>query len=512
MTQPITSPNEQPGFVPNEGGNWTGQKGTYPYWKQTLAEYMASEWAHGNRDKVLEIISPTWYSAKYGEPDPSDQYGKWSDRTLLAFSKWASEYQPGWSPYIDQVLPYVPPGPNDFIETPEQTASRIAQKEINDEIVESARQFDITEGRTGYANWFANELERWQTEMGMFQFGEGERGTNLRKAGDLASALQTAYDARTKSALERRADPGDYILAEYESRALNPPAGTTSPAYKDVDSLADVIRRLIEYSPGTAPTAPVQRPFTPAKTRAEMLSGSGMVNEPAPALPGAGAPPVPGQPVTIPKPEDVPSWVTNRPPPQGNYNTGGGGARSILMPDGTVRSQGSLAGFAHGIRGTRDRQFIAGDPQMSNAANPELVEVRNPGPKTKVDVTPIQKVSRAKLRGKRMYAFGTDDATITTYPDSAYQNQPRQKYLQGGSAKDYNKLATGFAGSAFGMKVPAAGRINYGKMLNIADDPVALAMTAADYKAANRDLFSLVARAKARAPLGQSVNTSLVRY
>jgi hypothetical protein len=129
-----------------------------------------------------------------------------------------------------------------------------------------------------------------------------------------------------------------------------------------------------------------------------------------------------------------------------------------------------------------------------------------------VDVTPLSKVAHRELVGRRMYADGTNSATITTYPDSAYQNSPRQRYLTGGSARDYGKLATGFAGAAFGMKVPESGRLNYGKFLNLANDPVALAMTAADYKSANRDLSSVVARAKARAPLGQSINTSMIRY
>ncbi|HEX3082409.1 MAG TPA: hypothetical protein VHQ86_04080, partial [Candidatus Saccharimonadia bacterium] len=216
----------KPGFVPNEGGTWSGGKGTNAYWRQILAEYMASEWAHGNRDKVLEIISPTWLSAKYGEPDPSDIAAgdnKWSERTLLAFSKWAADYQPGWSPYIDQVLPYVPPGPDEFIETPEQTADRVLNETQDKDRAESARQFDITTGQSALDAWIQAELDKYATQGSIYGDQEQNRSENLRHAGDLSSTLQAAMDARTKSALDQKADPGDYLRAEYESRAIAPP-------------------------------------------------------------------------------------------------------------------------------------------------------------------------------------------------------------------------------------------------------------------------------------------------
>lgn len=495
MTQPLTSGTQQPGMVPNENGNYSGQPGTNAYWRQTLAEYMASEWAYGNRQKVLDIISPSWLSAKYGEPDSSDVDGDWSARTLLAFSKWAADYQPGMSPYIDQVLPYIPPGPNDFIETPEQTAARVADQRYVEGQKEIARQFDVStaEGKRQFDllfnademerkrveedNRFKNELSKYgiqsanyneaesgkrdiySTQAGIYAGQEANRSGNLGKAGDLSMALQQAMDSRTKSALDQRADPGNYLKAEYETRALTAPEGSTSPAYSNVDSLSDVIKRLIEYQAAPAPTAPTAGTAPVAPTQATATT---------PAVP------------TAPTPNP------NRPP-------------------------GMLSGFANGVSGTRERQFIAGDPQQGMTANPEMIEIHNPGPNTTASITPIQKVAKAKLKGKKMYAFG-DEATVTTYSDAAYQNQPRQKYLNGGSDTAYNQLSTGRAGAAFGMQVPEAGRLNYRKYMNLAKDPVALAMTAADYKSANRDLFSVVAQAKARAPLGQSVNTSMVRY
>ena len=152
-----------------------------------------------------------------------------------------------------------------------------------------------------------------------------------------------------------------------------------------------------------------------------------------------------------------------------------------------------------------------GDPQADGQPNPEMVEVKNPGPRTRTVVTPFTQALRNRVP---MFAQGTDpnNPMLTTYDDSVYQNLPHIQYMQGNqSSGAFNQLAKGYATGAMGQKVPEAGSFNYRRYLDVARDPISLAMLSSDYKSANRDLASTVARAKRRAPFGQALNTSLVR-
>lgn len=109
-------------------------------------------------------------------------------------------------------------------------------------------------------------------------------------------------------------------------------------------------------------------------------------------------------------------------------------------------------------------------------------------------------------------ASGSPAAGITSYPDSAYQNFPSLSYLQGNTpVSDYMKLNTGNAQGAFGTQIPYAGAINYTKALDIMKDPSSFAALSSLYKAANLDLSSEIAKALARAPIGQAVATSGVQ-
>lgn len=483
MTQPLTSQTQQPGYSINQKPN--GSTYTNAEWRATLAEWMASMWAYGgeSRQKVLDMMSPVWYSAKYGEPEPTDQEGTWSPRTILAFSRFAEDYK-GGSPGIDQVMPYIPPGPNDYVETPEQTATRIAQDNFertlkqqmdlsNKQTTESGRQFDVTAAQNAYRDaldafntQYQNELSRYSIESNNFNTAEGERGANLRQAGSLSSAFQQLLDSRTNKAIELQANPGDFIQRESQVRAMNAPQGTETPAFKDDETLKKIIDALINYKPGTAPVAPVQgTPPTPNTTGAQTFQMN-------------------------------PGTETN----EGPY------ARLI-------QEQGQKPMYANGTENAAG-EFIAGDPQVGNVANPEVVAVHNPGPDTRVSVTPLQ---QAAMKRRKKFAFGADafdpsTLKLKSYPDEAYQNYPTLKYFQGGIGKtQYDTLNTGTATGAFGARLPESGAINYGRFLNIAKDPVSLAMLQSSYKSGSRDLLAEVARAKARAPFGQAVQTSLIR-
>ena len=61
---------------------------------------------------------------------------------------------------------------------------------------------------------------------------------------------------------------------------------------------------------------------------------------------------------------------------------------------------------AYGTKGTKEREFITGDPQRNGKPNPELVRVNNPGPNTRVEVIPLQ--GNGDMNMTSMYAEGTD--------------------------------------------------------------------------------------------------------
>ena len=70
--------------------------------------------------------------------------------------------------------------------------------------------------------------------------------------------------------------------------------------------------------------------------------------------------------------------------------------------------QGTTLGTvnAYGTKGTKEREFITGDPQRNGKPNPELVRVNNPGPNTRVEVIPLQGNGDMNMTSK--YADGTD--------------------------------------------------------------------------------------------------------
>jgi len=194
-----------------------------------------------------------------------------------------------------------------------------------------------------------------------------------------------------------------------------------------------------------------------------------------------------------------------------NRNNAQYGADETIAPGSSVW----LERYAHGVRGTKNPQFISGDPQADGEPNPEVVTIHNPGPKTRVSVDPIRRA--AQMVGKRKFAYGAnmfdpESLKLKSYKDEDYQNYPSLQFLQGKQGRQqYNTLNTGFAQGLYGGQLPESGRINYGDYLQLAKDPVSLAMVASHYKTGSRDLFAEVARAKARAPFGQAVQTSLIR-
>lgn len=559
---PLASAAPQPGFVP--ASSTYGQGVTHPEWVKTTAEYLASSWANGWRG-----LPGGWDPARYGTPDPNDTNGVWSPRTILAFSQYAAQYTPGSSEYIDNNIPYVAPSATDYIEDPVTTANRIAAENADKTLeysyaklaADSAYQqgqlalgqgqlnLGYAELGLGYAQLdeqikdnmrrallqqFSTEVDRYAVEANLYNAAElnkihiyetdaaiyttleGLKQDNLRAAGQLSLGQQELYDARTREAMSLRVNPQDFVQREYAARGLQSPTATDVPAYKNVDSLSEVIKKLIEYSPDNPrPVAPT--PGTPPTApSAPNLAQLAWANAPTtnPLVPAG---PIPQQVPQAPAPHTGPY-----------YAAGTDAGTSNSQPYYTVTFEDVAPGTPAYAKGgeTIAKTFIAGDPRFGNQANPELIQITGKDVKTKVTPiklsikggTPAPNGAIMKGKGRKVKAFangtGSDPSTVTipSYDDTAYQNLPSLKYLQGGLARAaYNTLDTKGAAGAFGTHAPGAGSINYGKWLDIAQDPDAVGALSSIFQSANRNLLTDVARAKARAPFGQAVQTSLVR-
>lgn len=680
MTQPRTSSTPQPGYNTNQTPNGAV---THQQWVDAFVDYWSARWAHGDRTLPQGFNSNT-----FGLPDQANNNGTASPATLLAFARYANAYRPGMDPVVDGTMPWVAPGPNDFVEDPAVTSARVAQDNWD-------RTFGQTQSNADRQAWqqqWANDVQRygyqvqagqnannfaaslfsaasgnWQaaqnfaagiyntqagiannqnnfssniygTQAGMYNANEGNRLGALGQAGSLANSLQQAWDARTNNAIQLQAHPNDFIQRESAVRALAGPQGTDVPGYSNVDALSEVIKRLINFTPGTQPNAPSAAATPTAPTMTPQPSQPGYVAPPGPPTqqtfqqfaaqnfnPVVAATRPTGQPtptqsptvtnygpggnVVTPQPAHYGSTPpTRRPvtidpnvqPDVSGYRWDSANGEWVDPAHGNTpytdltadrAAAGAVPGLAHG--GTTSlSQFISGDPQYDGQPNPELVEVLNPGPKTRTRVTPLKQfgdgtdaedsdnaiygmgaqlpgtyqnfqpglhqryqpgVTKSRMSKEEvlseilrallpkfaygtqipMYAYGTDvgyqvgggsgatpvyntqpapQVTLKSYADSAYQNLPSLRYLQGNMDKSgYNTLATGNAPGAFGTQAPESGSINYGKWLDVANDPVSAALLDSIYASANRDLASEVSRAKARAPFGQAVQTSLIR-
>lgn len=620
---PRTSQTYSPGMTTNETPYGMP---THQQYVTTLAEYLASMYAYGgeSRQKVLDLISPVYVNAKYGSPDPTDQDGVWSPATILAFSRFAGDYK-GGSPELDSIIAPVAPGPNDFVETPEQTATRIAQANFEKQLdttialktaelqaaaaegaanrafqagenaadrqlsaakanADIAAQMEGIKGQiksaamSAFNNAFSNEVSKYGVSAGMYNTQESNRLSALQSGGSLSGMLQQILDERTNKAIESQLNPGDYLAREAQVRAMTAPQGTETPAYTDTQSIKDIINKLVNWTPTGGvmmrPTAPDQNTFAPPPGLQKLMdwqptapapisapssgySGGGGGTSVADAIKAllakgagdasqrtaAGLPPA--APAAAPTSTAPTGWsgVRNEDvayltpgqralvttgllgPSKGSdytqyrvYNPNNN--NSQYGPDDEIAPGSAvwLERFAYGAHQRKTNQFVAGDPQVPGVENPEIVTVHNPGKKTRISVHPIQNMAMMRrAQGLRKFATGADmfdpnTLKLKSYPDEAYQNLASLRFLQGNMSKpQYNTLATGYATGYAGQQIPESGQLNYGRYLQLAKDPVSLALVASSYKAGNRDLFAEVARAKDRAPFGQAVQTSLIR-
>lgn len=169
-----------------------------------------------------------------------------------------------------------------------------------------------------------------------------------------------------------------------------------------------------------------------------------------------------------------------------------------------------------------------GEPNPEIILNPEHAELVIVPVSDLIKGTSAPKPKGKKSKGKATtkgipkYQFGTlsgmansvsqaQQGNLTTTPNEAWQNLPALQYLRGNTGEaEFRRLAQGELEGAFGSRAPLSGMLNIGKVLT-ADREGASPILSAIYKAAGLDYNQEVGRAMGRAPIGNAVNTSIIR-
>ena len=154
----------------------------------------------------------------------------------------------------------------------------------------------------------------------------------------------------------------------------------------------------VDFSRVTIPTPQPLAAFTPAPA----FDPKSVTDTTSPAVAPAGYNPLAGGPNNVATKEQTAAIAAD----QSGTNPFAGFAR-IAMNQGQTLGQFN----AYGTKGTKEREFITGDPQRNGKPNPELVRVNNPGPDTRVEVIPLQ--GNGDMNMTSMYADGTDTGLMT---------------------------------------------------------------------------------------------------
>ena len=230
-------------------------------------------------------------------------------------------------------------------------------------------------------------------------------------AGQLSADQQKLQDARTLAVIDLMANPNDFVEREYATRALNAPPGYTGPAFRDNPDIQRAINELFAtpdvsgllptytaptYQPAVLPNASLPRVTAPApQPQAQRTTVS---TTPTTDITGAGY---------------TNNNVTPANQPASTH------FREVGVPDWALAPLGYAYGtdkYAHGNEGTKEQQFITGDPQLDGGPNPELIEINNPGPNTTTSVTPLRDMAKG--------AIMPDMSDSTNMPDSMPNSNP----------------------------------------------------------------------------------------
>ena len=335
VTDPLTSSTYKPGYVQNSAAGFN----TNTQWKAGILDNLVYLWASASPEARQTWLSSSWNTSLYGTPDPDDGLDQAGEpfalpQTWAAIGRYVDAYQPGSDPYIDKMAPYVAPQPNEFIESTDTIALRVAQANadrnfglaqqqearlaygqqleaqlgqarISAQAASDAAQSaatlgaaNIHAGATKYAADVGAGASRYGTLGGLLSsvFGtqgniygtqEASRLGALQSGGSLASTLQQIKDSRVSNIIQNLAEPGDWVRQEYEKRALAPPPGYAGPTYEDDPRLSEALTKLLGYQPGAAPSM-----FDDSKLQALIDSfyagGGGAAGGVSGGAPGAG--------------------------------------------------------------------------------------------------------------------------------------------------------------------------------------------------------------------------------
>ena len=337
----------QPGYTSNT--QTAAGKPTNPEWKNGVVNYLATAWVNGWRG-----LPGGWNESVHGSPDPSDTNGVASARTLMAFSRYADTYQPGMSEALDSSMPWVAPSQSDYVETPEQTANRVAQD--NWQAV-----FDYNAGRDAVADQryeaekadaaarYAAELKIEKQRMAMSAASAASSRAIAAQRAKAEEAYQNAKLALDRTALEMQGKQFDQDLAfrmyqenadqafrqstlglQERAQTLNEQTATVDMATKLAQTrmeragriaqlgadYGDAVQREIFLRTGGEPTGNAVDYFTGQQGQ-QGVTLSQIMEQNAPAMGGAGLTPQPTQPPQMATGgwTDAPAFISGDPKP-----------------------------------------------------------------------------------------------------------------------------------------------------------------------------------------------------
>ena len=304
---PGVSSSAQPGYIinPNVAGNNA--------WREAALDILAYQWASTPPDQRDSFLQPYWGQgavngrSQYGDADMTDRVGAdgivyTSPATVASLSRYLSSYVPGSNPDLEGLIPYVPPAPNEYIESPDAIAARVNQFNNDRNFALDVAQENRIAGdnrasiaasnanaaasRAAAAQASQNQLAAasmaadasrfgtrgqflssiYNTDAGLWDAGQRNLLDAMQGAGSLSLGYQGLLDERVKDIIRNKSNPQDFVERQYSIRALQPPTGTDITAYRDVPELQGSISKLYNYNPPAQPTAP-------------KLGAGGMVND-----------------------------------------------------------------------------------------------------------------------------------------------------------------------------------------------------------------------------------------
>lgn len=285
---PTYSSTYQPGYTnnPSVGGNND--------WKKAALATLNYKWASMTPQERIDM---GWTSGWTGQLDPTDGVAAdgtvyTSPQTVATFSKYLDTYQPNSNSWLDSVLPYVAPQPNEYVESAESIANRwtmynadrafgldvdaqaldkykadlnasLTEKSIAAQSAASARsaaaqlqaaQIGANASKYGTQGQFLSSI--YNTEGGIYSGQENNRLGAMGQAGQLGLGLQGIYDERVNNIIKNLSNPADFVERTYATRALESPTPSGSVGYTDAPGINEAISKLLDWKASAAPTAP----------------------------------------------------------------------------------------------------------------------------------------------------------------------------------------------------------------------------------------------------------------